>query len=627
MVVVLEHNISDSDKNRVRTFLESKGFKVREIVGENETIFGVVGSVSIDKREVELLKGVEKVVPIHKPYKLASRELQKEDTIFSVGPVKIGGNRIVVIAGPCAVESREQIIESAIAAKEAGAVMLRGGAFKPRTSPYSFQGLGKEGLIYLKEAGELTGLPVVTEVVAPGDVEMMKEYIDVYQIGARNMQNFELLKKVGSMDMPVILKRGMAATIEEWLMAAEYLLASGTDKVILCERGIRTYEPYTRNTLDLSAIPIVRKLSHLPVIVDPSHATGLRNKVLPMALAGVVAGANGLIIEMHPDPDSALSDGPQSLYPEQLEKLICDIEALTPVIGKELARIPHKIEKEIIENNIRNTGSHPKAAFQGIRGAYSDKAVNLHFPEGDVTSIPCETFKDVFDAVLKGDVQWGVVPIENSLAGSILENYDLLSLNPDIKIVAEVKVRIRHNLIAREKIELKDLTKVYSHPQALAQCADFLKKNNLEPVSYFDTAGAVSNLSSFNEKTAAAIGSAEAADLYGMFIVKEGIETNPNNYTRFVIIVREDFMKVEKPVKASVILTVSDEPGALSQCLSIFADFKLNMTKLESRPIHGKPWCYRFYIDIQIPEDRDLYMEALEAIKDKATDFRVLGEY
>lgn len=627
MVVVLENNISDSDKSRIRSFLESKGFKVREIVGENDTIFGAVGSVSIDKREVELLNGVEKVVPIHKPYKLASRELKKEDTVITVGPVKIGGNRIVVIAGPCAVESREQIIESAIAAKEAGAVMLRGGAFKPRTSPYSFQGLGEEGLKYLREAGDITGLPVVTEVVAPGDTEMMKDYIDVYQIGARNMQNFELLKTVGSMGMPVILKRGMSATIEEWLMAAEYLLASGTEDVILCERGIRTYEPYTRNTLDLSAIPIIRKLSHLPVIVDPSHATGIRDKVLPMALAGVAAGANGLIIEMHPDPDSAMSDGPQSLYPEQLEKLVCDIEALTPVLGKEMARLPHQNEKEALEKTLREKGDVPRVAFQGKPGAYSEKAVMLHFNEGEVTALPCESFKEVFDSVLKGDVRWGVVPIENSLAGSILENYDLLSLNPDIRIVGEVKVRIRHNLVTREGVELKEIKKVYSHPQALAQCAEFLKKHNLEPVTYYDTAGAVANLNSFEDISCAAIGSAEAADLYGMNILREGIETNPNNYTRFVVIVREDYAKVEHPSKASVIMTVSDEPGALSHCLSIFADHKLNMTKLESRPIHGKPWSYRFYIDIQIPEDKEHYSIALQAIKETAVDFRILGEY
>ncbi len=627
MVVILENNISDSEKKKIRSFLESKGFRVKEIIGESETIFGAVGNVSIDRREVELIPGVNKVVPIHKPYKLASRELKKEDTVFSIGSVKIGGNRLVVIAGPCAVESREQIIESALFAKKAGAVMLRGGAFKPRTSPYSFQGLGKEGLIYLREAGDISGLPVVTEVVAPGDVEMMKNYIDVYQIGARNMQNFELLKKVGSMDMPVILKRGMSATIEEWLMAAEYLLSAGTEKVILCERGIRTYEPYTRNTLDLSAIPIVRKLSHLPIIVDPSHATGIRSKVLPMALAGVAAGANGLIIEMHPDPDNAVSDGPQSLYPEQLEKLICDIEALSPVLGKELARIPHKHEKQIIEKRLDDTGDCPKVAFQGIRGAYSEKAVMLHFPEESVSSIPYESFRDVFEAVLKGEVQWGVVPVENSLAGSILENYDLLSLNPDIKIVGEVKVRIRHNLIGMEGLDVDQVNKVYSHPQALAQCSNFIKKHDLEPVSYFDTAGAVLNLSTIENKSSAAIGSMEAAELYGMTIIKEGIETNPNNYTRFVVIGRGNSCEIERPSKASVILTVSDEPGALAECLSVFAHHRLNMTKIESRPIHGKPWNYRFYIDIQIPEDNGIYKQALIEIKEKSSDFRILGEY
>ena len=244
-----------------------------------------------------------------------------------MGKVKIGGLRIAVIAGPCAIESREQILEVAGIVREAGAVMLRGGAYKPRTSPYSFQGMGEEGLKYMKEAGEKYGMPVVSEIVAPNHADLMKEYVDILQIGARNMQNFELLKKVGSLEKPVLLKRGLAATIEELLMAAEYLLAHGTEDVILCERGIRTFETYTRNTLDLSAIPVLKKLSHLPVIVDPSHATGIREKVPPMALAAVAAGADGLVVEVHPDPEKALSDGPQSLYPEQFEKLMRDIEA------------------------------------------------------------------------------------------------------------------------------------------------------------------------------------------------------------------------------------------------------------------------------------------------------------
>jgi 3-deoxy-7-phosphoheptulonate synthase len=342
MVVVLEQGIREQDKNALREFLESRGFRVREVVGDSETIFGAVGSARIDLREVEMRPGVAKVVPITKPYKLASRELKHEDSVFSVGPVKVGGNRLVVIAGPCAVESRSLIMETAEIVASSGGVMLRGGAYKPRTSPYAFQGLGEEGLKYLKEAGEAYGMPVISEIVSPLQVDLMREYVDVFQIGARNMQNFELLKVVGAETRPVMLKRGLAATIEEWLMAAEYLLAHGAEDVILCERGIRTFETYTRNSLDISSIPVVKKLSHLPVIVDPSHATGIREKVQPVGLAAIAAGADGLIVEVHPDPDNALSDGPQTLYPEQFEKLMRDIEALSPVVGREVARLPHR---------------------------------------------------------------------------------------------------------------------------------------------------------------------------------------------------------------------------------------------------------------------------------------------
>ncbi|MFW5728233.1 MAG: 3-deoxy-7-phosphoheptulonate synthase, partial [Spirochaetota bacterium] len=293
MVVVLEHTVTEEQKNEIRSFLSGRGFKVREIEGEEETIFGAVGSARIDLREVEVLPGVVRVIPISKPYKLASREFKKDDTLAQVGPLRVGAGRIAVIAGPCAVESREQIMESAHRVRESGAVMLRGGAFKPRTSPYSFQGLGQTGLEYLKEAGEATGMPVVSEIVSPALIDAMRDLVDVFQIGARNMQNFELLKTVGASGVPVLLKRGLSATIEEWLMAAEYLLAHGAEDVILCERGIRTFETYTRNSLDISSIPVVKKLSHLPVIVDPSHATGIREKVMPVALGAIAAGADG----------------------------------------------------------------------------------------------------------------------------------------------------------------------------------------------------------------------------------------------------------------------------------------------------------------------------------------------
>ncbi len=633
MIIVLQSKVKEAEKQHLKEYLESKGLKVREIVGEKETVLGAVGPVSIDVRQVELLPGVAQVIPISKPYKLASRELKKEDTIFDIGPVTVGGNRVCVIAGPCAVESREQIIETALAVKKAGAVMLRGGAFKPRTSPYAFQGLGEEGCKYLKEAGELTGMPVVTEIVSPADADMMKEYIDVFQIGARNMQNFELLKKVGSMGMPVLLKRGLSATIEEWLMAAEYLMSSGTDKVVLCERGIRTFETMTRNTLDLSAVPVVQKLSHLPVIVDPSHATGLRNKVLPMALAGIAAGAHGLTIEVHPHPEQASSDGPQSLYPEQFEKLMCDLETLSPVVGKEISRLPDKRHLELAEKvkkaaDLKRAVGSSKAAFQGIHGAYSELAALTYFDGSEVEAVSVPHFSNIFNNVLSGDADWGVVPLENSVAGSILENYDLLYRFPDLRIVGETKIRIRHNLLAAPGTKLENIKKVYSHPQALSQCAAFLEKHGIEAVSYYDTAGAASYVSELKDTGVAAIASADAAGFYGLEVLAEGIETNPHNYTRFAIVARQDMISPDKTVdKASLVFSVADEAGSLSNCLSVFSEYGLNMKKLESRPIHGKPWSYMFYIDLDIPEDHSVFKEAVEKIKALSEDFRILGLY
>jgi 3-deoxy-7-phosphoheptulonate synthase len=282
------------------------------------------------------MPGVEKIVPILKPYKLVGRELKKEDTVVDIKGIKVGGERLVIMAGPCAVESREQLMESARVVKNAGAQILRGGAFKPRSSPYSFQGLEEEGLVMLAEARAETGLAVVTEAVDTRDVEMVARYADVIQVGARNMQNFRLLKEVGQAGVPVLLKRGLSATIEEWLMAAEYIIAAGNPDIILCERGIRTYETATRNTLDLSAVAMVKELSHLPVIVDPSHATGTWKLVSPMARGAVAAGADGLIIEVHPDPPRALCDGPQSLTPQNFKEMIAGIAPVARAVGREV---------------------------------------------------------------------------------------------------------------------------------------------------------------------------------------------------------------------------------------------------------------------------------------------------
>jgi len=628
MVIVLNRAIREHDKNDIRDFLEKRGFRVREIVGEEETIFGAVGLVPIDLREVEVLPGVDRVIPISKPYKLASREFKKTDTVVDVGPVKIGGNRIAVIAGPCAVESEEQIAETARIARESGAVMLRGGAFKPRTSPYSFQGLGEEGLKMLKAAGKAEGMPVVSEIVSSDFAERMAEYVDVFQIGTRNMQNFDLLKRVGAIAKPVILKRGLAATIEDWLMAAEYLLAHGTDDVILCERGIRTFETYTRNTLDISAIPVVRKLSHLPIIVDPSHATGIRDKVPPLALAAIAAGADGLLVEIHPRPEEAASDGPQSLYPEQFEKLMRDIEVLSPVVGKEIGRLP---EAESASVHLRRTSVGTvkgDVAFQGEPGAFSEIAVHRYFEGSNVRTVPCKRFRDVFESVLSGAASSGVIPIENSLAGSIHENYDLLLQYPDIEIVGEQKIRIIHNLIGLPGASAESLTRVYSHPQGLAQCAKFLETYPaIEAVPYYDTAASVSYVAESKRPEWAAIASAEAAAVYGLSILKEGIETNPRNYTRFFVIRRAEEERLSGANMASLVFSTQDKPGALFECLKVLADESLNMHKLESRPIHGRPWEYMFYVDVEIPTEATGFERAVARLSAESESFRILGRY
>jgi 3-deoxy-7-phosphoheptulonate synthase len=329
MIVVMESNASSEEVQRVQDRLVAKGFSIHLSQGVERTIIGAVGGRgSVNLEFVEALPGVEKVVPILKPFKLTSREFQAQDTVIRIGNQKIGDGSMQIIAGPCAVESREQYLEIAQIVKDAGATMLRGGAFKPRTSPYAFQGLEEEGLKILAEARDRTGLPIITEVVDPRLVSLVAEYADVLQVGARNMQNFFLLKEVGKVNKPVIIKRGPSATIEEWIMAAEYVLSSGNPQVIFCERGIRTFETYTRNTLDLSAVPLLKQLTHLPVLVDPSHGTGKWRLVEPMARAAMVVGADGIMVEVHQNPEEALSDGPQSLNPENFRKMVQGLDRL-----------------------------------------------------------------------------------------------------------------------------------------------------------------------------------------------------------------------------------------------------------------------------------------------------------
>jgi 3-deoxy-7-phosphoheptulonate synthase len=340
MIVVMKAGSQDKEIDVVMDRLHALGLQGHLSKGVERTVIGVVGVTSAmpDLRErLELVPGVAEVVPISKPFKLSSREFEPENTVIDVGGVKIGGNELVVMAGPCAAETREQVMSTARAVKAAGARILRGGAFKPSTSPYSFRGLGEEGLKLLAEAGEENGLPLITEVLTPQDVELVVKYADILQVGARNMQNFILLDEVGQARKPVMLKRGLSATIQEWLLAAEYILAQGNRQLILCERGIRTFETYTRNTMDVSAIPIVHKETHLPIIADPSHGTGKWDLVMPLAMASVAAGADGLMIEVHPTPDAALKDGAQSLTFEHFGELMKRVGPVAKAVGRTMA--------------------------------------------------------------------------------------------------------------------------------------------------------------------------------------------------------------------------------------------------------------------------------------------------
>jgi 3-deoxy-7-phosphoheptulonate synthase len=336
MIIVMKSHATEKQIENVIQWIESVGYKAHPSSGVERTIIGAVGD-NRDKsvlKYVESLPGVEKTMPILKPYKLASRESHEGDTVINIGSIQIGGPEFVVMAGPCAIESEEQLLESAYIVKKGGGQILRGGAFKPRTSPYSFQGMEEEGLKVLDSVSKKTNLPTVTEVVDPADVDLVESYADMLQIGARNVQNFALLKKVGHARKPVLLKRGMMTTIEELLMSAEYILSSGNPNVILCERGIRTFETATRNTLDISAVPVLKSLTHLPVVVDPSHAAGNWKYVIPLSRAAVAVGADGIIVEVHPEPEKAVSDGAQSLKPEKFYQLMDDVRALSKAIRK-----------------------------------------------------------------------------------------------------------------------------------------------------------------------------------------------------------------------------------------------------------------------------------------------------
>jgi 3-deoxy-7-phosphoheptulonate synthase len=620
LIIMFSRLLDEETKKMLSRSLDSFGlrahfldFQEQKTILVSERNFSPEGIIPSD-----WIAGIWKIETL---FQLANRIFRPEGTVLRVGGVEIGGDTVTVIAGPCAVESKDQLFRIAEAVKRFGAHLLRGGAFKPRTSPYSFQGLGEEALVILAEARERFGLPIVTEATSPENAALVAQYADIIQIGARNMQNFDLLKKVGILGKPVLLKRGMSATIEDFLLAAEYILSLGNFQVILCERGIRGIERLTRNTLDLTAIPLVKDLSHLPVIVDPSHGTGLREKVIPMSRAAIACGADGVMVEVHTEPEKALSDGPQSLYPEQFRRLMADLEVVSILVGKELRRTPEKPKTapEQFSPPVSLT-----VAFLGEMGSFSSQVARRSFP--NATFVPCLSFREIFEKVTAGMATHGMVPIENTITGSIHNNFDLLLEFPQVFIVGERFIRVSQHLGLFPGTSKETLKVLFAHPQGFAQCARFLEAlRGVKVMNVGNTEEAARRASEFG-KGSGCISSEEAIRKYGLSIVEEEIEDNPRNFTRFIVI-STSFEALASHDKVSCVFALKNLPGSLYQALEVFAQRQVNLLKLESRPHPGRPWEYLFYVDWEGNLVDAQYRDLLEELSRRTLFLRVLGSY
>ncbi len=625
MIIILERDISDERHKRVLTALRTEGIVFSELPHKTGSIITARGKHGDDLETIRTMPGVAKVIPDNPPFKLASRNEHPDDTHVRVGPIVIGGERLTVIAGPCAIESREQAFTVAREVRKYGAVLFRGGAFKPRSSPYAFQGLGEKALKILAEIKTETGMPVVSEIVSTSYADMMAEYVDMLQIGARNMQNFDLLKCVGRLKKPVLLKRGLSATIEEWLMSAEYILAEGNNQVVLCERGIRTFEPYTRNTLDLSTIPVLKRLTHLPILIDPSHATGIRENVGPMARAAIAAGADGLIIEVHNEPGKALSDGAQSLFPEQFGKLMRDIYVIAPVVGRQVDFSYLEKSKIQEKKKTKKISAKHTAAFCGEPGTPAHKASEQYCGR-DAALMQTSSYRETFDAVKNGLADYGVIPLQNSLSGSVHENYDLL-LEYDLVITGEITLRVVHNLAVKQGASLNKIKRVLSEPAVFRQCRQYMDAHpDWEQVVTRDTTSAARLVKESSRKDTAAITTLEAAKLCGLSVLEEGIEINPRNYTHFVVVARKPENNGQKR-KSSIVYQTVNRPGALFETLKVFSENKINLVKLESRPVEGEPCEWMFYVDLEADVSSPAFKPVLNELKKHVDYLKILGTY
>ena len=625
MIVIGHRVLDEKEKRELEEILRHRGFMVHFVDFDGKKTI-VVSERTFPVSEVLPASFVERVIDLETSFQLAHRAFLPQGTVVRVGDVAIGGETVVVIAGPCAVESQDQLFRTAEVVRRFGGHILRGGAFKPRTSPYSFQGLGEAGLEILAKARERFGLPVVTEATSPENAELVAAYADMIQIGARNMQNFELLKKVGMLRKPVLLKRGMSATVEDLLLAAEYILSLGNFQVVLCERGIRTIERFTRNTLDLTAIPVVKELSHLPIVVDPSHGTGLREKVIPMARAAVACGADGVMVEVHPEPERALSDGPQSLRFEQFRKLMRDLEVISVLVGRELKREDIAVA---VPYSGRTAGGpnpeKPRVAFLGEQGSFSSQVARRSFGE-DVELLPCQNFREVFERVVRGEATHGVVPLENTITGSIHHNFDLLLEFPETFIVGERFIRVSQHLGLYPGTAKDTLRVLFAHPQGFAQCGKFLERlKGVRIINVGSTEEAARRTAEFGPGSGC-ISSDEAIAKYGLEKVEEDIEDNPRNFTRFIIIATR-FEPLPEHDKVSCVFALRNYPGALYEALGVFARRGVNLLKLESRPFIGRPWEYLFYVDWEGNLVEEKYRQLLEELRTRSTFLRVLGSY
>ena len=638
MVIVLKPSITQSEKTQLKNYLTKRNFKLNEVRGEEETVLAAVGKLSLDVREVQMLPGVSRVIPISKPYKLASREFKRDNTVITLNAcgqtLRLGASRVCVIAGPSAIESKEQLFSVAQSLSASGAGILKGGVFRSTLSPYEFQGLGKKAVQWLSLAGKEFGLPTCTEVSSAEQVTLVQDYVDVLLVGSKNMANGELLKKVSASGKPVILYRSSSATIKEFLLSAECLLANGSEQVILCESGIRTFEGTTRSTLDLSAVPLLKELTHLPVIVDPCSAVGSRDKIPSLAIAAIACGSDGLVLDVHANPDGAVCDGAQSLYVQQFDKVMHDIQALCPVVGKVVSRV-HEVNTSA-KKVTRAKQKQVSCAYSGTRGAYAEQAISRYFDGLDVKSVALDSFAQIFQQVTDGSVQYGMVPIENSLAGSVFQNYDNFLRFEDVSIVGAVTLNIRHALLAVKGATFDDIKHVYSHPQGFAQCKKFLDAHSgWTHIDAVSTATAADLVHKAKSKANAAIASEVNASLYKLSVLAQDIADDPGNFTRFVVIAKEgkkSSQKLQKPNMASFLFKCKNEPGALCRALGVLESYKLNLTRLESRPIPGEPWRYWFYADADMQKNEvdnpSKYIDTvLDSLSKAVEQVRLLGLY